>query len=242
MKSNFLKKHFSLKRTNRILALLLTLDVLFIIAHIAFIFLIYIRVQFDWSISDSFMIERDGSYPEIYQYVKYLIVIIILIYLILKKQGIGYVAWLILFVLLLLDDSLQFHETFGTWVSNKFNYSPMFGLRIQDLGELTYVALFGSILLFFLVFGYLKGNEKYRKINIDLGVLFALFLFFGVGIDMIDELVPYNRYSYLILVIIEDGREMIMLSFILWYFFFLILKPNDHNEYLFQKYFNRLKL
>jgi hypothetical protein len=185
------------------------------------------------------MINLDGGYPEIFQYLKYIIINIIIVFLILKKQGIGYVAWFILFTLLLLDDALQFHETFGTWAANHFNYSPMFGLRAQDLGELTYVAIFGSILLFFLVYGYLKGNEKYRLINIDLAILFALFLFFGVAMDMVDEWVPYNRYSKLFLVLTEDGGEMIVLSLIVWYFFFLIYKPDNHNVYLFQNFYKK---
>jgi len=241
MNFNFFRSHFNQRRTNQILILLISLDLLLIFTHVLLIYLIYIRIQFDWSLADLFMINNDNGYPEMFQYFKYFIVILILIYFILKKQGIGYIAWLLLFILLLLDDAFRFHESFGTWAVAKFNYSPMFGLRAHDLGELTYVAFFGSILLFFLVFGYLKGNEKYRKINIDLGLLFALFLFFGVAMDMIDQLVEYNRYSHLILILIEDGGEMITLSFIVWYFFYLLLKSNKHNVYLFQIFHKRKK-
>lgn len=242
MKFNFFKTHFSIKKTNKILTLLLSIDILFLIAHTLFIYLIFKRVQFDWSISDPFMINLDGGYPEIFQYFKYIIIITITIYLINKRKEIGYIAWLILFVLLLLDDALQFHETFGTWVANKFNYKPLLGLRAQDLGELTYVAIFGSVLLFFIVYGYIKGDEKYRNRNIDLFILFALFLFFGIAMDMVDEFVEYNRYSHLILILIEDGGEMITLSLIVWYFFFLIFKTNNQNVYLFQFLFKKGKL
>lgn len=238
MKFNFFKKHFNSKRANKILAILLSIDLVFILAHVIFIFLIFKRVQFDWSISDSFMLNVDGTYPEIFQYFQYFVVILITTYLIKKRKRVGYVAWLILFTLLLLDDSLQFHEKFGTWISNKFNYSSMLGLRAQDLGELTYVVFFGLILLLFLVIGYVKGDEKYRKRNIDLSILFALFLFFGVAMDMIDELVEYNRYTNLILIIIEDGGEMITLSLIVWYFFFLIFNAKNQNVYLFQFFHN----
>jgi hypothetical protein len=239
MKFNFFKKHFSLKRTNRILAILLSVDLFFIIAHVLFIFLIFKRVQFNWSISDLFMINVDGGYPEMFQYFKYFVVILITIYLIKKRKRFGYIAWLILFTLLLLDDALQFHETFGTWVSNKLNYSSMLGLRPQDLGELTYVAIFGSILLFFIVFGYMNGDEKYRKRNIDLFLLFGLFLFFGIAMDMVDEFVEYDRYSHLILILLEDGGEMIALSLIVWYFFFLIFNSKNQNVFLFQFLYNK---
>jgi di/tricarboxylate transporter len=174
-----------------------------------------------------------------FQYFKYFVVILITIYLIKKRKRFGYIAWLILFALLLLDDALQFHETFGTWVSNKLNYSSMLGLRPQDLGELTYVAIFGSILLFFIVFGYMNGDEKYRKRNIDLFLLFGLFLFFGIAMDMVDEFVEYDRYSHLILILLEDGGEMIALSLIVWYFFFLIFNSKNQNVFLFQFLYNK---
>ncbi|MEZ4793738.1 MAG: hypothetical protein R2783_09830 [Gelidibacter sp.] len=146
-----------------------------------------------------------------------------------------------LYILLLLDDSMQFHERFGTWVSQKFNYVPMLGLRAQDFGELTYDALFGTIFISFIAIGYYYGNEVYRKINIDLFLLFCLLLFFGVGVDMIDEMFEDNRWSVLFFNLFEDGGEMIALSIILWYFCFLIVKPANHDTYLYQYFFKRKK-
>jgi hypothetical protein len=237
MKLNFFRKHFNNRKTNKILILLLSLDLLIIFTHALLVYFIFIRIEFDWSLADLFMVNNDNGYPEMFQYIKYFVVILILIYLIIKKLGIGYIAWLILFILLLLDDALLFHENFGSWMVEKFNFNPMFGLRAQDLGELSYVGIFGSILLFFLFIGYFKGNDSYRKTNIDLGLLFALFLFFGVAIDMFDQLFEYDRYTNLIFILIEDGGEMITLSLIVWYFSHIILKPNNHNTYLFQNYY-----
>jgi hypothetical protein len=236
MKLNSFKTQFNIKIPTKILKLLLSIDVVFILTHVVLIYLIFIRAQFDYSMADPFMINIDSGYPEMFQYLKYFVIILITAYLIIKKQEIGYLSWLILFVLLLLDDALQFHETFGTWAANKFSYHPMLGLRSQDLGELTYVGFFGLILMFFLVFGYLKGNKNYRKTNIDLSILFTLFLFFGVAMDMVDEFVEYNRYSHLILILIEDGGEMITLSLLVYYFLFIVFKPKNNNNYLFQSF------
>lgn len=149
----------------------------------------------------------------------------------------GYVSWLLLFILMLLDDSLKFHERFGSWVIEKFDYQPMFGLRAQDLGELTYVGIFGIILLFFLVGGYYYGDQKYRKTTIDLGLLFAVFLFFGIGVDMIHEFMDHNRYTLLTLILLEDGGEMVVLSLFVWYLYFLKLKPEDHNKFLYENFY-----
>jgi hypothetical protein len=142
--------------------------------------------------------------------------------------------------MLLLDDALQFHERFSEWVVEMFNYQPMFGLRAQDLGELTYVAVFGPIILLFLILGFYKGDKKFRNINIDLALLFALFLFFGVVVDMLHSLTGGNRYTLLFMILLEDGGEMIVLSVIAWYFYYIALRYEKHDNYLYQ-YFIKSK-
>ena len=240
MRFNYFKQNFSHKKANRTLAILLSLDIVFIILHALLVYLVFIRIDFDWSITP-FMLNNDDGYPEMFQYLKFLAAIIMLIYLLIKGKGIGYISWLLLFVLMLFDDSLKLHERFGAWVVEKFNYKPMFGLRDVDLGELTFVALFGIVLLFFIVIGYYYGDKKYRKTNIDLGILFFILLCFGVGVDMIHEFVEYNRYSDLLIILIEDGGEMIALSLFVWYFLFTILKPINHDTYLFQYFYKPKK-
>ncbi len=231
---SFLKKYFSYSKTNKTLWILILLDIFFIAAYAIFLYLIFIRVQFDWLIADKFHVDLDGGYPEIFQYLKYLIIVFIIIYIMFKKKATSYLSWFFVFVLLLLDDMLQFHEMFGKWISEKLNYSPMFGFGIQDLGELTYITVFGSIVLIFLFIEYRSGSKKYKKRCIDLGLLFALFLFFGIAIDMLNQFVSYNRYIDLFMTLLEDGGEMITLSFIVWYFLFIAIKPKNNIQYLHQ--------
>ncbi|MEZ4802629.1 MAG: hypothetical protein R2797_07620 [Gelidibacter sp.] len=235
----FFKQNFNIKKTNKILFSLISLDILFILLHILFIYLIFIRVQFNWSIGNDFMVNNDGSYPEIFQYIKFACISLILLYFVIKGKGIGYISWCVLYVLLLLDDSMQFHERFGTWVSEKFHYAPHLGLRAQDFGELTYDVLFGTFFIVFIAIGYYYGDKVYRKINIDLFLLFCFLLFFGVGVDMIDELFEDNRWSILFFNLFEDGGEMIALSTIVWYFCFLVIKPDNHDTYLHEYFFKR---
>jgi len=238
MKFQFLKQHFNIPKANTLLKFLLSIDILFIFLHALFVFLVFKRIDLSWSIVP-FTLNNDDGYPEMFQYLQFIIGIIILIKLLLKTKTMGYMSWLILFVLMLLDDSLKFHERFGTWATEKFNYTPMFGLRAQDLGELTYVAVFGSILLFFLVGGYYYGDKKYRKTAIDFGIIFAVFLFFGIGVDMVHEFIDHNRYTLLFLILLEDGGEMVMLSIFVWYIYFTLLKPDNHDTYLFQYFYKR---
>ncbi|WCO03100.1 hypothetical protein [Psychroserpens ponticola] len=238
MNFKFFKQHFNIKRTNKILAILLSLDLFLVLLHALLIFLVFIRIDFDWSILP-FMVNNDDGYPEIFQYLKFIFIIGTLVYLIIKRKRTGYLSWLLLFILMLLDDALTFHERFGTWASEKFNISPMLGLKSQDIGELAYVAIFGGLLLILLVVGYYKGDEKYRKTNISLGVIFALFLFFGVGVDMLHSFFGNNRYSDLFLTLLEDGGEMMVLSLFVWHFIFIIIRPETQDTYLYEYFLKR---
>ena len=238
---NYFKKNFSIQKTNLLLLILVTMDIVFVLGHALVIYLIFIRVEFDWSISNMFLVDYDGGYPEIFQYLKYILIIISIIYIVYHKKEYNYLSWLLLFILLLFDDALSFHEQFGGFISERFNYKPMFGLRAQDLGELTYVALFGPLVLLALILGYRNGNEKYKKTNLDLVLLFSLFLFFGIVIDMLHVLFEDNRYTKLIMVLLEDGGEMLALSLLSWYFFFIVFRSEIHNKYIY-KVFSKNKV
>ena len=234
---NYLKKNFSIRKTNLLLLILVAMDIIFVLGHAIVIYLIFIRVEFDWSISNMFMVDYDGGYPEIFQYIKYISIIIAIIYILYQKKEYNYLSWLLLFTLLLFDDALSFHEQFGGFVAERFNYKPMFGLRAQDLGELTYIALFGPLVLLALVLGYRNGNGKYKKTNLDLVLLFSLFLFFGIVIDMLHVLFGDNRYTKLIMVLLEDGGEMLALSLLSWYFFFIVFRSEIHDKYIYKVFF-----
>ena len=213
------------------------MDIIFVLGHALVIYLIFIRVEFDWSISNMFMVNYDGGFPEIFQYIKYISIITAIIYILYQKKEYNYLSWLLLFTLLFFDDALSFHEQFGGFAAERFNYKPMFGLRAQDLGELTYVALFGPLVLLALVLGYRNGNGKYKKTNLDLVLLFSLFLFFGIVIDMLHVLFEDNRYTKLLMVLLEDGGEMLALSLLSWYFFFIVFRSEIHDKYIYKVFF-----
>ncbi len=226
-----LKHHFGYSKTNKLLFALTGIDVLFIGLHALLIYLVFIRIDFDWSIRP-FLVNNDDGWPEFFQYIKFFIGIVLLIYLLIKTKQLGFMSWILLFLLMLLDDALKFHEQFGEWVVNKFNYQPALGLRAQDLGELTYMAIFGFLFLFFLIAEFIYGNRKYRKVNLDFALIFALLVVFGIGVDMLHSFIDYNRYTNLILTLTEDGGEMIVLSLFIWYIAFVNYKLDTQTVYL----------
>jgi hypothetical protein len=227
----YLRDHFNNTKANRLLFTLLLIDVILILVHVAVI--VFFHAKWTQAQQDPFMIDVDLSYPEYFQYLKYILIALISILLINARKRNFYIAWALLFIYLLLDDSMQFHEHVGQWVTSQLNIEPMFGLRGQDLGELIYDLLMGMVLLLPMVLCYKRGSVTFRRTNIDIGMLLIVFLFFGVGVDMLSIMFDSGNVGYL-LTILEDGGEMLALSFLTWYFSFLLWQVHYNGPYLYQ--------
>ena len=77
----------------------------------------------------------------------------------------------------------------GTVVKDSFGYSPAFGLRGDDLGELTIWAIIGVMAFAVFALGYRRSSPEGRRI----GHVFLLGIVglaaFGIVVDMIGVLV-----------------------------------------------------
>jgi hypothetical protein len=169
----------------------------------------------------------DHGYPEMYQYIKFIWITILFLKLSLKNVSLHYVAWAGVFTYFLFDDSLQIHEKIGGYIAAKFNFVPLFGLRLQDFGELAVSAAAGIILLLALVWAYMKGSQMFRKVSQDFIFLVLILIFFGVFVDMAQQAINLGPVVSYILGIIEDGGEMLSVSLILWYAFLINIRDDD---------------
>ena len=130
------------------------------------------------------------------------------------------------------------HESFGDLFKESFNFESMFGISVKVLGELSSSALFGLLFIILLILAYRKGDIEYRKTNIDLAILFGILVFFGIFIDLLHSIIgKYNIYLNKILFWTEEGGEMIAVSLIAWYLFFLVLQSERKNKYLYQYFY-----
>jgi len=175
---------------------------------------------------------RDGGYPELYQYLKFLWIIIILILVSLKNASFLYVAWAAVFAYFLVDGSIQIHERVGTYVAANLSRVPTLGLRLQDFGELAVSAAAGIILFVPLVWAYRNGSRMFRKVSQDFALLISLLIFFGVVVDMAHSTVRPGRTVGFVVGVIEEGGEMLSVSFILWYAFLMMVRDRDSGCYL----------
>lgn len=179
-----------------------------------------------------FDIELDNGYAERYEYLKYLGVIAIFTGLCIKRRTLGFLPWALLFAYFLLDDAWQMHERLGAWIGEGISFRPPFRLRKVDIGELVVTMTAGLILLPAFLLAYYFGPRSTKKIFHDLLLLLALLLSFAVGVDMVHAAFIGSPRIELILGVIEDGGELIAVSLLAWYAYFLTHQAAAKELYL----------
>ncbi|MBC6999397.1 hypothetical protein [Cytophaga sp. FL35] len=183
------------------------------------------------------MVDTDGGYPEIFQYIKFISIALISLWLVFTRDEYGYFAWSILFTFLYLDDAYQFHESAGAYLASSFSLQPMLGLRPRDLGELLYAGFAGILFLVLLLIGFIRGSKIYKGEAFDILLLFSIFIFFGIGVDMAHQWVVDIYMVSAVFALIEDGGEMIGLSLLTWYFYFAAKKSLSGRKFLYKVFF-----
>lgn len=176
----------------------------------------------------AFSIAEDHSLGEAFQYVKEFWIVLLLGLLVFRFGKKTFWGWMLFFLYILLDDMLKIHESVGDLGSQYFQLPTAWDeferLRGDDIVELAYLALSGGIILLILILLYIQSNSEIRAIQRPILFLFAALIAFGVGVDFIDRFANSEIILFL-LKFIEDGGEMIVMSVICWYAFFI------HDKY-----------
>lgn len=206
--------------------LLICADVVFIILHV-------IYFQTELLESSLFSLSRDHGYSEFFQYTKFLWVVLLLTGVALTARTPGYLTWSALFGYFLADDSLQIHEQLGRVIARNLEIVPPLNLRLQDIGELIVAAVAGGVLFSLLILAFWRGSTQFRKVSLDLFIFLSMLIFFGIGIDLIHEAVgAQGILDELVFRILEEGGEMLVTSFIVWYIFLLHLRDGNIGWFL----------
>ena len=206
LKEIYNMKIFS-KESSYFLFILLLVD--FILIILSFFFTL------NYTNNNLLSVEQDQGYAEVFQYIKFFLITIILVLLFLQKKSYIYLAWSLLFLYFLIDDSLSLHEHLGSLVAQYYEYQAFFYLRAQDFGELTISFIFGAPIFSFVYLCYLFNNiNNDKKFSEKLFALVLVLIFFGVIVDMLHIMIPYGKS---IMGLIEDGGEMISTSIIAYY-------------------------
>jgi hypothetical protein len=204
---------------NRLFILFLLVDFVLIALHASHIYLEVPR-------GNLFSIEWELGYGEVFQYIKEFWIVSLLVLrslgsgpFRLSVQGLN-LAWGLLFLYLLADDSLRIHETLGGILAQTLGLSAWLGDKAQDLGELSVSAIAALVLFGLIAWAYRHSSKADRQISRHLTRLLGGLVLCGVVVDTIHSLIPGSLATWAIL---EDGGEMIVMSLIVSYVF--QLKP-----------------
>jgi hypothetical protein len=214
------KEQFKKTSASTFLLILLVADCVFIFLHFLLVFTPLLNTKL-------FFLARDHGYPEIYQYVKELWIVVLLLSILIKTRALGYSVWALLFLYLLFDDALEIHETFGGYIATRPEFTPFLGLRAQDFGELAVSAVAAASLLAPLILFYIRGLDPFRQVTRHLLLFLLALAFFGVFVDMLHIPSKIGWNVVYLLVAVEDGGEMVVMSFIAWYVYLLNVRDGN---------------
>lgn len=202
------------RRLSMILIPFLAIDALFFAAHI----LAEWRVARGIPVSDMWFVTKDGSFGEIYNYVKYAIIALYMVMAYKMGRTPFYIAYGLAFIVILADDALQLHERGGAALVWLFDLGDVSGLRPAIFTSVIIQAALSLAILVILVVGYRASGTRGRQIAwVLLAPLFGL----AVSATLVDfvgaafEVMPHGRARWLLIAgmgLVEDGGEMIFAS------------------------------
>lgn len=206
-----------------LLILLVTCDAFFVAINVL---LAAKGVDLDVS---SYSLGVDAGYPELFQYAKWLAIVLLLTGMAASRKFAALTPWIFVFAYFLIDDSLRVHELIGAQFEEHFSFPVPFGLRMQDVGELTATAGFAMVLAVPFAVTFFKGAFKLNMLTLALIASVLSVAFFGVLVDMIAISFDGGRYSELFFLILEDGGEMVVASLTVWFVFLSAQSSGTHN-------------
>ena len=205
---NIIKSTLQKSILSKIFLVLIAVDLFFVLLHF------YYFICDDYN--KMYLISEDGSYAEFFQYLKEIILFILLIISSLKYKSKHLGVWAFLFIYLFLDDSLSIHENFEHWFLNDPEYIEINGIPIKDAYQLIPTAIFGFVFMMGFYFTY--SDILVKKIKIlsqALLISLVMLAFFGVLLDLIQGIGDIGGRVKAIFDLSEDFGEMIVMSLML---------------------------
>lgn len=208
-----------------LLLALLGLDMAFIVVYAALSFT-------GGDEHNRFSLGKDGGYPEVFQYVKLLLIATGLAVLARFAREWGFLLWSLLFLYLFLDDALQIHERTGEYAHARWGAAGDERRDVQQAMEIGFSLLVGFGLFALMIPTYLRGSAFLRKASRGLAALLAGLAAFGLGMDTVHTLSEGGWLWKGVLGAFEEGGEMMCLSLCLAYVAHLLLVRNGASAEL----------
>jgi hypothetical protein len=164
-------------------------------------------------------ITEDGALPEIYNYIKWSIIVVALLWSALRDLWIAPLAWAAVFTMILLDDALQFHETLGNQFATDMALPSGDLLYGSDLGEIIVFVSMALVAVILTVMLFARRGVESRQMSIAYCLVLAGLATFGVGVDALHQIASHLAQGHPavmllgpVAALIEDGGEMLVAS------------------------------
>ncbi|MDA0577822.1 MAG: hypothetical protein O3B24_06960 [Verrucomicrobia bacterium] len=170
-----------------------------------------IAVFFQWLLTCDilharfFRLGRDRGFAEICQYLKMLLVIAMLVRWRKLRPARVLSAWILLFTVVLIDDSVGIHEEVGEWIEKTGFIPAVADIRTKDIAEMVSVALLEGLAMLYVIWNFIKAPPDLKRFSLLLLLAISPMIFSGGVLDLIGR--P----------IIEDLGEMASATVLLWF-------------------------
>ncbi len=164
-----------------------------------------------------FRLSIDGSYPEIFQYVKFFVIACLLGFLAVNRRVRWLFVWTAGFLFLLADDALMIHEGVGARFSPSVEPFLPSGIDAVAITEFGYLGLVALVMFVVAAIGMVFSPGLFRRLSVDLMLLLMVAGFFAVSVDLVHGLSSFGYVANTLFAIVEDGGEMLGASLIVIY-------------------------
>lgn len=197
-----------------ILLFFIAIDVAFILVHIGG--WATFRLGLTGDVAFVLRISEDRSIPEMFNYVKWLAIVVALTKVAIRDRWIVPMGWAAVFLMLLLDDSLQLHETVGILIADTLELQDDTLLEAGDSGELIYAMVMGGLVALLAVSSLVRSDPRSRQLSLTYSLVIVAFGFFSVVVDALHRGIinAFPDYGLLqdIAAVLEEGGEMFVAS------------------------------
>jgi len=149
-----------------------------------------------------FHMARERGCGELVQYAKFGVILLILSRWRRATPSRLLTAWIILFVVLLLDDSIGIHEAAGAWMLRFVAGAELWGMRAKDITEAVSLILLEGSLCLYVVYRFFRASAPLRRTSIWIALSMV-----PLAASMLLDLATLKRT--------EDVAEMLSMSILL---------------------------
>ena len=169
-----------------------------------------------WEELVKFHITEEGGYPEYYNYTKTMVLVLLLGRLALSTRQWVYLAYTIVYAVILMDDFLTIHETVGGYLRRTLEIKPILNLRNQDIGEVITWTLMGTLIVPLMIYGFARSDRSHVRNGLALLYPFGMLLFCAIVVDQLYN--PFHAIFFgsgILIDMVEDGGEMVAITWTL---------------------------